>query len=185
MAIASVLELPTCGNLKNCGFWLFWLHFFFPPMQSSISWSLPSTATNTQMPLDKMEHMVETPKKILPFHMGLSRSWVQSHSHLWFQRGLHHQTPPGWCRGLAWEYMRNGIFTASSEKEHWFLQDVFSISDQSRREFLYDWCSHTDAGETSSNSQAVRPCLHFWLIHWTEAAAQTPTIISNFIVSHY
>lgn len=44
-----------------------------------------------------------------PSHMDQSRSWVQSHNHLWFQRDLRHQTPPGWCRGLACKHERQRI----------------------------------------------------------------------------
>lgn len=44
-----------------------------------------------------------------PSHMDQSHSWVQSHNHLWFQRDLRHQTPPGWCRGLACKHERQCI----------------------------------------------------------------------------
>lgn len=44
-----------------------------------------------------------------PSHMDPSHSWVQSHNRLWFQRGPRRQTPPGWCRGLAWKHRRERI----------------------------------------------------------------------------
>lgn len=79
---------------------------------------------------------------VSPSHMDQSHSWVQSHSHLWFQRDLHHQTPPGWCRGLAWKYTRDGKFTGCHEKKHSHLQHGYSSVTVKKE--LFHWLMSAD-----------------------------------------
>lgn len=51
--------------------------------------------------------------------MDPSHSWVQSHNRLWFQRGPRRQTPPGWCRGLAWKQEGRVDSLQTTLSRHW------------------------------------------------------------------
>lgn len=80
--------------------------------------------------------------QVSPSHMDPSHSWVQSHSHLWFQRDLHHRTPPGWCRGLAWKQERQYFHCMSRRST---LSSTIRLFHQwqSRGYFLIDLCPNT------------------------------------------
>lgn len=122
--------------------------------------------------------------------MDPSRSWVRSRSHLWFQRGLHRQTPPGWCRGLACKHTRDGIFSACREAEHSFLPYVSIVLSVTVKRGPSHWFMPTHwalfSGKTCSNSWPFSSICCESLIYWTRARTPTPTstVFSSFMTIH-
>lgn len=117
--------------------------------------------------------------------MDPSRSWVRSRSHLWFQRGLHRQTPPGWCRGLACKHTRDGIFSACREAEHSFLPYVSIVLSVTVKRGPSHWfmpthCEPCSQGKPALTRGPSRSICCESLIHWTQAHAhQHPRPLSS------